>query len=76
MAHELHRTVARAAAQVGVADKRFMRVHGKRILETLFVGDRGGSLLFSATWDHKTDRRLAIDVVKLAARPWPLGGHS
>jgi len=24
--------------------------------------DRGGSLLFSATWDHKTDRRLAIDV--------------
>jgi hypothetical protein len=24
--------------------------------------DRDGSLLFSATWDHKTDRRLAIDV--------------
>jgi len=24
--------------------------------------DREGSLLFSATWDHKTDRRLAIDV--------------
>lgn len=24
--------------------------------------DRGGSLLFSATWNHKTDRRLAIDV--------------
>ena len=24
--------------------------------------DRGGSLLFSVTWDHKTDRRLAIDV--------------
>ena len=24
--------------------------------------DRDGALLFSATWDHKTDRRLAIDV--------------
>lgn len=24
--------------------------------------DREGSLLFSVTWDHKTDRRLAIDV--------------
>jgi len=24
--------------------------------------DRDGSLLFSATWNHKTDRRLAIDV--------------
>ncbi len=24
--------------------------------------DRGGSLLFSATWNHKTDRRLSIDV--------------
>jgi len=24
--------------------------------------DRGGSLLFSVTWDEKTDRRLAIDV--------------
>lgn len=24
--------------------------------------DRDGSLLFQATWDHKTDRRLAIDV--------------
>jgi hypothetical protein len=24
--------------------------------------DRGGSLLFAATWNHKTDRRLSIDV--------------
>jgi hypothetical protein len=24
--------------------------------------DRGGALLMSATWDHKTDRRLAVDV--------------
>jgi hypothetical protein len=46
---------ARQLDQQGVETAQFS-------LSTGIWIDRDGSLLFQATWDHKTDRRLAIDV--------------